>query len=170
MRFEFLVRATSSGAFRSWTANMNEQANSSGRIEHITVIEITKTRRNHYSLILLFRVHTVHFQNSLTPQCHHVISWSLRFSCHHCSQFQEQKCPKGVESRGGEFSSWGSIRASFLLYIPWLWAKKYSFVKQLPNIYLEHTKTSSNQITWTESRCALCIFSANGVEKKNKIK
>lgn len=152
------------------TSDKNEHASSSGRIEHITVIAITKTRRNHHLLILLFRVHTVHFQNSLTPQSHHVISWYLRFSCHHCSHFQEKKHPKGVESRGGEFSSWGSIRASFLLYIPWLQAKKYSFVKQLPNIYLEHTKTSTIKLNELRAAVLYVFFPANGVWKKNKIK
>lgn len=75
--------------------------------------------------------------------------------------FPKEKVPQGgMASRSGEFSSGGYIRASFLLYIFWLRAKKYSFVKQLPNIYLEHTKTSSNQIKWTESCCAVCTFSS----------
>lgn len=156
------MKATSSAAFRSWTANIwqNECASRGGRIEHTTVIAITKTRRNHHSSILLFRVHTVHFQNSLTPQSHQVLSGTSDSPVITALISKRKGTLRGVGSRGGEFSSWGSIRASFLLNILWLRAKKYSFLKQLPNIYLEHTKTPSNQIKWTESCCALCIFSS----------
>lgn len=156
------MKATSSVAFRSWTANIwqNECASRGGRIEHTTVIAITKTRRNHHSSILLFRVHTVHFQNSLTPQSHQVLSGTSDSPVITALISKRKGTLRGVRSRSGEFSSWGSIRASFLLNILWLQAKKYSFLKQLPNIYLEHTKTPSNQIKWTESCCALCIFSS----------
>lgn len=69
----------------------------------------------------------------------------------------------------GGFSSRGCIRASFSLHV-FYEPKKYSFVKQFPNIYLEHTKASSNSMKWTQDCCSLCIFfPESGVEKQNKI-
>lgn len=62
-----------------------------GKIKDTSLIAITKTRRNHHSFTLPFRVHAVHFSNSLPPQSRQVIPDPSDSPVHHCSHSKRVK-------------------------------------------------------------------------------